>query len=270
MSAFTANDFNATEKSWLDEVCAALQRREGAAPATLAEIGNLCPRSKNVKSKCRKVTALIEGDSRFNLLEGDMVELNPSAKDAASASAEDTTAAESKSTPHASFLLYMSALPEEDVVDSEQHHHLEKHYTVWRLSEDAQRHAGIEELHFTEVLDSLKKDNKVHVHDKSSRLVLETYAGRIEARLAALSGSAPALDCASGEQPPESAGDAQPGAYSNITGTNYKNVRFLDFDDFELSMFGDTGVGHGYVVRGPNYMQDNEKIDTGKIHRLRC
>lgn len=263
MSEFTSasNDFNATEKSWLGDVFKALQNRDDKGPISLADLGALCPRSKNMKAKCRKVSLLLSGDERFHVLDGERVELRDHS--ATGSEGGDSKTDSVDSTPHASFLLYMSALPEKDVVDSEMEHHLERHYTIWKLSEDGKKHAGIEELHLTEVIDSLKDDNKVHVHPETSRLVLETYAGRIEARMAALSRRS------SGE-PMNGTGrqigdilQETPGAYSNITGTNYKDVKFLDFTEFELGMFGDTGVDHGYVVRGPNYQEDKEKLDTG-------
>lgn len=243
----------------MDEVNAVLQIKSSQGPLTFAEIGNLCPRSKNIKSKCRKVSQMLEADPRFHIVDDDKVELA-----ATSLSEEIASSNADKSvdyTPHASFLLYMSALPEEDVVISEQSHdHLERHYTVWKKSVDAQQHEGIEKIHFTQIIDSLKDTDKLHLHAPTSRLVLETYSGRIAARIASLSRQIPDHD----EEPMEGEKvDDRPGAFTNITGTSFKDVKFLDFTEYELNMFGDTGVGHGYVVRGPNYTSDGNKVDTG-------
>lgn len=253
MSAFRA-ELNLTEQTWLDGVHAALVSRGDAGPITLAEIGNLCPRSKTVKSKCRKVTDMIESDRRFTLLEGDKVKLNT-----------DVGASEIGPTIHGSFLLFMSSLPEEDVVDSEMHHHLEKHYTIWKMNAASEQHPGIEEIHLTQLIDTLKEHKQAHTHKETSRLLLETYTGRIKARLAALDSEILSdLDDQTGEH--AGAHSETVGAYSNITGTNYKNVKFLDFNEYELAMFGDTGIDHGYVVRGPNYFLDDQKLDTGMIY----
>jgi hypothetical protein len=279
MAEFTpaADALNATETAWLDAVHSTLSTRPKAGSrVALAELGTACPRSKGVKGKCRKVSAMLEADARFRLVEGgDKVELTSDSTSTTTSTASNTTTTPTTatalgSTPHASFLLYMSAMREEEVVVSEQQEHLQRHYTVWKKSTaGGKQHAGIEEIHLTEVIASLQSASKLHVHPATDRLVLETYAGRIEARTAALnrsSNSASASAIAAEEDiessPPVHTDDI-PGAYTNITGTNYKNVKFLDFNEFELSMFGDTGEDHGYEVRGATYKDDNTKLNTG-------
>ena len=39
-------------------------------------------------------------------------------------------------------------------------------------------------------------------------------------------------------------------------------MKFFDFTEFQLSMFGDTGVNQGVDVRGPSYIIDNDKVIT--------
>ena len=248
---------NPSEKAWLDDVYELLCRMDSGENniLTLAEIGNACPRSKHTKSKCRKISAMLSLDDRFCVIGGgDGVQLNPSF----GAGDNNNTC---EQAPHTNFLLYMAELSEVDLIMSEDFEELEKHHINWQTTYISETDAAGNESDLSTIISALEGENKVVVHASTSRVVLETFAGRIEMRLSAIESMHSATLILA--QPSDST--SIPGAYSNITGTDYTNVKFLDFDEFELSMFGDTGADHGYELRDRNYMSDKVKADTGQL-----
>lgn len=227
---------NKSEKEWLsqvyDTVCA--RKSDGRPCLSLADLGNTCILSKSQKSKCRKLSVLINLDDRFRITEDGNVEVTGDAN-------TDTIN---------NFFRYMCTLSEEELILCEDRGHLEHHFSVWADKEQVQIHGSISQ-HVSMVVDDLIVENKVAFHHDTNRIVFETFEGRILSRLRDIEthhlSPLPGDGC----------------GMSILSGTDWSNCHFNDQTEFEKNMFKDIGSCHRYEVRSESFLYDRAKRYTG-------
>ncbi len=232
---------NSFELSWLNEIYETLLNKDQSLSFSLAEIGVLCPRDKKIKSKCKKLSALLRNDNRFTVNETDHVSINNSIS-------------HDKNNLHKEFLYYISEKSETDIIISEHEHHLNIHFQTWVAGVSNQ---GIS-LDLNIILERLKLHQLMTVHEPTSRIILETKAGRMASRIAELDSST-----GGGKLDLSNTTDSASSAPGVLLGDSWKNAKFTDQTEFEESMFGDTGADHSYEVRSKTYLDDKEKDNTG-------